>query len=218
MAATASLSLTGNAYVDGLLGDIRWASGDFTYSFPTQAAFYGSGYGFGETTSAFEALNSAQQASSVSAFATFASVANLNFTQITETSTTHADIRLAMSDKPITAWAYFPTTAAEGGDVWFNNSGGQYDSPMKGNYANATILHELGHAMGLEHSHTGNIMPADRDSMEYTIMSYRSYVGSPLTGYTNEEWGFAQSLMMYDIAALQHLYGADFTTNSGNTV
>jgi serralysin len=34
----------------------------------------------------------------------------------------------------------------------------------------------------------------------------------------NETWGYAQSLMMYDIAALQHLYGADYTTNAGNTV
>ena len=29
--------------------------------------------------------------------------------------------------------------------------------------------------------------------------------------------GYAQSLMMYDIAGLQHLYGANFSTNSGNT-
>ncbi len=61
-------------------------------------------------------------------------------------------------------------------------------------------------------------MLADRDSMEYTVMSYRSYVGaSTTTCYTNETWGYAQSLMMYDIAALQHMYGADFTTHSENT-
>ena len=62
-------------------------------------------------------------------------------------------------------------------------------------------------------------MPAHRDSMEYTVMSYSSYAGaSPSDGYMNETWGFAQSLMMYDIAALQHLYGADYSTQSGNTV
>ena len=32
--------------------------------------------------------------------------------------------------------------------------------------------------------------------------------------YTNEYWGYAQSYMMLDIAALQQMYGADFTTNS----
>ena len=62
-------------------------------------------------------------------------------------------------------------------------------------------------------------MPSTVDSIEYTVMSYRSYVGASTTaGYTNETWGYAQSLMMYDIAALQHMYGANFTTNSGNTV
>ena len=43
-------------------------------------------------------------------------------------------------------------------------------------------------------------------------MTYRSYVGAPFSGYANETWGFAQTFMMLDIAALQHMYGADFTT------
>ena len=46
-------------------------------------------------------------------------------------------------------------------------------------------------------------------------MSYRSYVGAP-TGYTNDS--FPQTLMMYDIAAVQTMYGANYTTNSGDTV
>jgi serralysin len=31
-------------------------------------------------------------------------------------------------------------------------------------------------------------------------------------------WDNPQTYMRYDIAALQELYGADFTTNGGNTV
>ena len=43
-------------------------------------------------------------------------------------------------------------------------------------------------------------------------------IGKPLNGgYSNETWGHAQSLMMYDIAAIQQMYGANFNTNSGNT-
>ena len=48
-------------------------------------------------------------------------------------------------------------------------------------------------------------------------MTYRSYVGSDAQFVYNETWGHAQTYMMYDIAALQYLYGADFTTNAGNT-
>ena len=62
-------------------------------------------------------------------------------------------------------------------------------------------------------------MPLDTNSMEYSVMTYRSYVGrSGDFGYTNENFGYAQTFMMYDIAALQYMYGADFTTNAGDTV
>lgn len=218
MPATTTYASATNAYIDGLLGDWKWAIKDFTFSFPASASFYGSGYGNGETSNGFAVLNAAQQATAGAAFDQISSVANVTFTEITENLNTHADLRLASSDAPSTAWAYSPSTAAEGGDAWFNTSSGHYSSPVKGNYAYVTFLHEIGHSLGLDHAHEGNIMPVNRDSMEYTVMSYRSYVGaSTTTGYTNETWGYAQSLMMYDIAALQHMYGADFTTQSGNT-
>jgi serralysin len=218
MPATTTYASTGNAYTNGLLGDWKWAIKDFTFSFPTSASFYGSGYGNGEPLNGFAVLNAAQQAATRAALDQFSSVANVTFTEVTESATKHADLRLASSDAPSTAWAYFPSTAAEGGDAWFNKSSGHYSNPVKGNYAYVTFLHETGHALGLEHAHEGNVMPVNRDSMEYTVMSYRSYVGASTTaGYTNETWGYAQSLMMYDIAALQHMYGADFTTESGNT-
>jgi hypothetical protein len=49
-------------------------------------------------------------------------------------------------------------------------------------------------------------------------MSYRSYAGAPLTGYTSQAYGYAQTYMANDILALQTLYGADFTTSGENTV
>ncbi len=61
-------------------------------------------------------------------------------------------------------------------------------------------------------------MQSAYDQMAYSIMTYRSYAGASTTGgYTNETNGYAQTFMMYDIAALQTMYGANFNTNSGNT-
>jgi Ca2+-binding RTX toxin-like protein len=216
--AVSTYTPTRNPYIDGVLGDTKWAVNSFTYSFPTSGSYYGNSYGNGENTDHFGAFTSAQKASVRSVLGQYSSVANLSFSEISETSSQHATFRFAMSDAPSTAWAYFPTTAAEGGDAWFNKSSGYYNSPLKGNYAYLTVLHEIGHSLGLEHAHEHFVMPRDRDSMEYTVMSYRSFVGASTTsGYTNEMGGYAQSLMMYDIAALQHMYGANFSTSSGNT-
>lgn len=46
-----------------------------------------------------------------------------------------------------------------------------------------------------------------------------AYVGAYFgASYSYEQFGAPQTFMMGDIAALQEMYGADFTTNSGNTV
>jgi serralysin len=218
MPAVTRTDPAGNPYVDGILSGVEWATQSFSFSFPSSGSYYGASYGDGEPLNNFGALSAVQKAVVRTVLSTYSSVANLQFTEVAETSTQHADLRLALSDSPSTAWAYYPTTLPEGGDAWFNKSGGAYSQPKKGNYAYVTFLHEIGHALGLDHAHESPAMPQDRDSMEYTVMSYRSYVGaSPTGGYTNETGGYAQSLMMYDVAAVQHMYGANYASNSGNT-
>jgi serralysin len=124
-----------------------------------------------------------------------------------------------MSDDAEAAYAYYPTETELGGTAWFNKD--DFNDPARGNYAWMAILHETGHALGLKHGQDWPNVSFDHDSLEFTVMSYRSYAGAPIQDlpfYYNEEWSFPQTLMMLDIAALQRLYGANFDTNSGDTI
>jgi serralysin len=221
--AVSSFDTTGNPYIDGLLMGKSWALPDtLTFSFPSDPSFYGTGYALNEPGKGFEALTALQQNAVRSVLNMYSSVANLTFTEVTETATQHGDIRYGETDATSTAWAYFPDTAAASGDVWFNNSRNYFDNPVPGNYAWHGMLHETGHALGLKHPHNSvgmfQPMPTDQDSIEYSVMSYRSFIGAGVSGYSNAADSYPQTLMMLDIAALQTIYGANYETNSGNTV
>ncbi|WP_342740105.1 matrixin family metalloprotease [Bradyrhizobium sp. B117] len=221
MATAVNVSATNNADIDGLLAGTKW-SGTISYSFPTSSSTYANPYsGVSEpTTSGFATAPTQMQAAINYAIALIKSYTGAS---ITYNGTGSADIMVAQSPAANpTSYAYYPGNYAAGGDIWF---GTQYDYTQAklGNYYFTTALHELGHALGLKHSQeTGGVanvaVPSAHDDSEYTVMSYRSYVGGPLTGYTNEAYGYPQTYMANDILALQTLYGANYNTQSGNTV
>jgi len=189
---------------------------NLTYGFTDDPSDYGPGEGSNEIAAGMQPLNSQQQFAVRTALTHVANLTNLTFTELTA-DPGGAQLRYALSSEPETAHAYYPGSG-DGGDSWYNTL--EYVGPRPGNYPWATFIHETGHALGLKHGHEPPALSANRDSLEYSVMTYRSYVGATVdenSGYTNETWGFPQTLMMYDIAALQRLYGADFTYNAGNT-
>lgn len=227
MANRANVFGTGNQRIDGVLSGSKW-DGPITYTFPSSDSQYPFGYtqsnlvGFGELSYAQKlAANFALTTTQFNKWAAAGGFAVEGFTNLSvdqRAAATSPDIFLANSSAPDTAFAYFPANLAEGGDVFFGDSG---RAPLAGNYDWLTVLHELGHSLGLEHGHdnaTFGNLPANVDSMEFTVMTYRSYIGHPANAYSNERFGYAQTYMMLDIAALQHMHGADFSSNSGNTI
>lgn len=207
----ASVDSSSSRNINGLLTGQKWASTSVSFSFPDSIADYEAGYP-DRYSSSFRSLNVTQRAVSRAWLrGDFYNVSRLSPFELTGAADRDATVRIAMSNVPSTAFAYYPWNSVEAGDAWFNRN--DYNNPVIGNYAYFTFGHEFGHSMGLKHGHErggpANVtMAADRDSMEFSIMTYRSYVGASTTGgYTNEAWGYAQSLMMYDIAALQHMYG-----------
>ncbi|MET4826373.1 Ca2+-binding RTX toxin-like protein [Bradyrhizobium ottawaense] len=223
MATTVLVSATNNAEIDGLLSGYKW-TGTITYSFPDASSDYPNPYYGGSsepTTSGFASAPSAMQSAINYAIGLILSYTNAT---IQYNGTGSADIMIAQSPSANpTSYAYYPGNYAAGGDVWFGTKY-NYSLAQLGNYYFTTALHELGHALGLKHSQeTGGVanvaVPSAHDDSEYTVMSYRSYVGaSTSTGYTNEAYGYPQTYMANDILALQTMYGADYTTQSGNTV
>ena len=222
--ATSSIGTTGNftnADVNGLLAGSAWNTNTITYSFPTASSYYGTSATYSDPApfNGFQVLSAAQMAVVQKAFQLVSSYTGLVFQQITETATTHATIRLADSAQPSTSYAYYPGTGNVSGDVFYGNIRNQ--TPSVASYAFDTILHEIGHALGLKHGQdtsTYGALPANHNSTEYSIMDYYSYVGAPSTYYTNAAGSGAQSYMGDDIAALQYIYGANYGSNAGNTV
>ncbi len=203
--------------VDALLSGEQWSDLSLSYGFPDSPGDYGPGEGSAEIEAGMEALNTQQQAAVRTILAQIGRLTGLSFTEA-EAAPGTAQLRYALTGGAETAHASYPGSG-DGGDSWYNNV--EYDHPAVGNYEWTTFIHETGHALGLKHGHESPAISGDRDSMEYSVMTYRSYVGAESGfdgGYTNETWGFAQTPMMYDIAALQRLYGADFSANSGDNV
>ncbi|PTM95228.1 M10 family metallopeptidase [Mycoplana dimorpha] len=241
-----SVGSTGNPIIDGVLSGSRWNTTHIDYSAPDSASDYQTGYFSdqnGEGTSAqrenFSQLTDQQklalhaildehvytQPKGAAAFSVE------GFTKLgvdyVDGGTGNATIRAANSGDPATAYAFYPENTVYGGDIFFGDTydGTQFSlkEPTAGNYAWHTMLHEAGHALGLKHGNEaggpGNTaVPAQYDSLEFTVMTDSSFIGDTGGGYDYEAFGAPQTYMMLDILALQTMYGADFTANGGNTV
>jgi serralysin len=235
---SATVTASGNQLIDGLLTGVKWAGGSITYTDPDAAGDYQPGYFVDVNGNSISAQNegfshiSAGQllavhyALNVSNYTQPLGAAGFSVEGFTGLDITYGGanlgtgtIRVANTSDNLYGYTYYPANSIYGGDAWM---GTNIRSPVQGNYDWNNTIHELGHALGLKHGHEAGgpanvALPADHDSLEFTVMTYRSYIGAPLTGYTNGTWDYPQTYMMLDIQALQYMYGADFSVNSGDT-
>jgi serralysin len=146
-----------------------------------------------------------------------------------------ADIMFANSADPAQAYAYYPGPGGQKyqSDVFVADPSINWTNAWLGfnGYGATTLIHELGHAIGLSHPGNynydpnlplsyGNYAEYAQDSEQYTIMSYWDprETNALIIDWNTLLYGNAQTPMLHDIYVIQEKYGADLTTRAGDTV
>jgi serralysin len=174
----------------------------------------------------FSAFSAAQKQAARDALQAWANVANLTFTEVADSVGSHGNIRLMNSTDvaPAAGLAFFPATFAgnknffeESGDVYIDpTSFGALDFSEHG-FGRHLILHETGHALGLTHPNevdSLDTIPAAQQTDRFTVMTTTANGGVRVFEAAGV---FSTGPMLFDILAIQHLYGANMSFRTGNT-
>lgn len=155
----------------------------------------------------------------------FATVLPLTFVEVPDSRA--SQIRIMFSDGPGpmgNAYSYYPGTPEVGGAIHLqaNNEEDAFTaySSGPGSFGYATLIHELGHALGLKHPGSYNAIADGDSAIEPPFLSFdQDHTRNTVMSYNPDVTGLEPStLMAYDIRALQFLYGARQDFASGDTV
>jgi hypothetical protein len=185
------------------------------YCFPNVAPLHFSS----DDRDGFMPFNAQQKAFARQALAYISSVIDVRFVETVDAGAPATIVLANNAQDTSSGYAYYPYPEAVGSDVFLDTGTPKNLSPQDGTYAALTLIHELGHALGLKHPFAhpnatggtadGPYLPAAEEISQWSVMSY---IDRP------EEYHLRYS--PFDLAALQYLYGpsAAVTANSVYTL
>ena len=240
------LALVGNSTRGGKAGDpdsftiegaaghidregLAWGVGaSISYSFRSTAPSE-----MPDDTGGFSRFNVAQINATLLALQAWSDVANINFTRVGSgtgssaysNSATILFANYSSGADGAAAFAYLPGSTASSsvaGDAWFNSTLAYNTNPVLNGYGRHTLLHEIGHTIGLSHPGEYNAGEGDpsyadadyrEDTRQYSVMSYWSETN------TAASFGgaYASGPLLDDIAAAQLMYGPNMATRATDT-
>jgi len=155
-------------------------------------------------------MTDVQKTAVADAFAYLSNVINLRFEAVSDPA--QADIVFGQNHQAGVSAGYANAPNQSGGhaEYLFLASDQSTNSTFtNGSYGLTTLLHEIGHTLGLKHpgnynagggGTVGPYLPAATDNRRFSLMSYNAAPGTSAN---------PQTLMGYDVLALQFLYGAN---------
>jgi hypothetical protein len=219
---------SGDYRIDVLLDDVnfRWNFGTslgtpvvIKYSFLTAPTSYASD----DDKNGFSVFTAQERAATKQIFELISQLINLSFVEVPETELVHG-IRLANNvQKSSAGYASLPQPSGEpnafiqgSGDLYMASNTINNSSFDIGTYEYMTLVHEIAHAIGLNHpgnynageppkAEAGNYLASSEDNRWVSIMSYNDVP----QGQIREFFG------SYDMLALKYLYGGK-EYNAGN--
>jgi Ca2+-binding RTX toxin-like protein len=224
-------------WIDSLVAGGAWTDGNGGPVTIQWTAFQGTMDGQASYSWTSLALTGIREAMSL-----WESVANIDFVEVA--SAADADVkfwwgtRAQAGGSNVLGWSDLPGYSnSEVLDILFNGSNLAMSGVLsKGSLGLVTMVHEIGHLLGLAHPHDGGpgwdrtTFPGVDQGDEhdegtgslnqgiYTTMSYIFGWPDLLSGHTSESYGLQYGPMALDIAAIQAIYGANTSYASGNNV
>lgn len=225
-----TVTLTPTQIANGLIETgFFLGSSQFTFSHPQAGAVW-AGYAAGSEpfSAAYATLSAAEFAAFTDAITLWDRLIAPDFTLVSDTAATPGEVRVAYTAVPqgVGGYAYSGTPRPPGtqtGDIWLNPSAsGSNYTPGNTNGSFTTLIHEIGHVLGLKHPFETPLLPTAFDNTRFTVMSYTdpgaivTFTGG--SNFINSTIGVVMPItpMVVDIAAVQAIYGAETDTAAGD--